>query len=61
MNADETTELIAELEALRHRLSELSEAIADCHARRLTQESLIGRLREQLRTARATTGNDRRT
>jgi len=52
MEADETVEMLEEIEALRRRVSELSEAMADCRARRLTQETLIARLREELRSER---------
>jgi len=60
MEADETVEMLEEIEALRRRLSELSEAMADCRARRLTQETLITRLREELRVERSTQGTGRR-
>jgi hypothetical protein len=46
---DEVEELIDGAEAQRRRVVELSEAIGDCRARRLQQDSVIARLREELR------------
>jgi septal ring factor EnvC (AmiA/AmiB activator) len=53
MDADETAELLDELESLRRRVAELSEAVADARARRIHQDSVIARLRQELQAARA--------
>jgi chromosome segregation ATPase len=48
MEPEETEELLEEIEGLRRRVADLSEAIADCRARRLQQEGVIARLRAEL-------------
>lgn len=53
MEPDELAELLEEVEALRRQVAALSEAVADARARRLQQESLVARLREELRRERA--------
>ncbi len=52
MHADERAELLEELESLRRRVAELSEAVADARARRIHQEALVARLRQELQRAR---------
>jgi predicted nucleic acid-binding Zn-ribbon protein len=51
MDADETADLLDELESLRRRVAELSEAVADARARRIHLEAVIARLKQDLRRA----------
>ena len=58
MDADETADLLEEVEMLRRRVAELSEAVADYRARGLQQQMVIARLEKALRqerTARSVT------
>ncbi len=58
MDADEASDLLEELAALRCRVSDLSEAVADARARRIHLEAVIAQLKRELhRLERGGTGS----
>ena len=52
MDAEEIAELVEEAAALRQRVGELSELVADYRARALDRETIITRLRRELQAER---------